>query len=80
MNRERSDIVAQDPHAQLEQALIEEFLAARGHTAASLETLPESQKARLLREACVYASGRMTEVESRAHYIDDMHHGAFEES
>ena len=74
MTRERADKIAEDPHANLEQALIEEFLAKRGHTFASLNALPD-KGSRLLEEASIFASGRMTEVESRAHYVDDMHHG-----
>jgi hypothetical protein len=75
MSSERSDFIANDPNAHLEQAFIEEFLARHGHTPASLQALPEEQRAALLKEACLYASGRITEVESRAHYVDEMHHG-----
>jgi hypothetical protein len=73
MNPDRPDIVAEDPHAELEQALIAEFLHKRGHTASSLQALPPEQADALLKEACVYASGRLCEVESRAHYVEDMH-------
>jgi hypothetical protein len=75
MSSDRPDHVAHDPHAELEQSLIAEFLRGRGHTAASLRELPQEQADALLREACLYASGRLTEMESRAHYIDDMQHG-----
>jgi hypothetical protein len=75
MSPERSDIIAQDPNAHLEQALIEEFLARRGHTPISLQSLPEEQRDALLKEASLYASGRITEVESRAQYVEEMHHG-----
>jgi hypothetical protein len=73
MNPDRPDSAAQDPHAELEQSLIAEFLHKRGHTASSLQTLPPEQADALLKEACVYASGRLCEVESRAHYVQDMH-------
>lgn len=72
MNPEKSDVIAHDPNANLEQALIAEFLAKRGHTTASVRALPQEQAAALIKEACLYASGRMTEVESRAHYVDDL--------
>jgi hypothetical protein len=73
MTPERSDIHVTDPNAHLERALIEEFLAKRGHTTASIQALPAEERERLLKEASLYASGRMTEVESRAHYVDEMH-------
>jgi hypothetical protein len=75
MNPDGPDHVSRDRHAELEQSLIAEYLRGRGHTAASLQELPPEQKNALLKEACLYASGRLTEMESRAHYVDDMHHG-----
>jgi hypothetical protein len=73
MNADRPEIVAQDPHAELEQSLIIEFLHKQGHTLSSvLELAPEAAEA-LLKEASLYASGRLCEVESRAHYVQDMH-------
>lgn len=75
MSTERSDVVAEDPHAQLERALIDEYLTSRGHTRSSIDRLPEAQAASLLKQACLYASGRLTEVESRAHYVHDVHDG-----
>jgi hypothetical protein len=73
MNPDRPDIVAQDPHAELEQSLIAEFLHKHGHTMKSVEALAPEQADALLKEACSYASGRLCEVESRAHYVQDLH-------
>jgi len=64
-----------DPLAQLERAFIAEFLERRGYTLSTLHELPEELAHALLKEASIYASGRLTEVESRAHFVDDMHHG-----
>lgn len=62
-----------DPHAQLERAFIDEYLARRGQSYSSLPDLPEEDAKTLLQEASRYASGRLTELESRAHWIDEMH-------
>jgi hypothetical protein len=62
-----------DPEARLEQALIAEFLHTLGHDASTLDALPEPQRRRLLQEASVYAAGRLAEIESRAHYIAEIH-------
>jgi len=64
----------QDPIAQLETAFIREFLEQLGHTAESLLTLPEPERHLLLEQASRWASSRLAEVESRAHYIHDLHH------
>lgn len=65
----------EDPHAQLERAFIEEYLRGRNHTLASVGTLPDEQACTLLKEASLYASGRLCEVESRAHLIEELRHG-----
>jgi hypothetical protein len=63
-----------DQTARLEQALITEFLERRGLTAAMLDTMPESEAHAILRQASAYASARLAEVESRAHYVHELHH------
>ena len=62
-----------DPLSELERAFIIEFLHTRGHTLESARALPQADAHALLQEASIHASCRLTEVESRAHYIDDMH-------
>lgn len=61
-----------DQTADLELALITDFLEQRGHTVHSVQALPEAERHSLLREASLYASARLSEVESRAHYVDDL--------
>jgi hypothetical protein len=62
-----------DPLSELERAFIAEFLQGRGHTLETARALPPAEAHALLQEASVYASCRLTEVESRAHYVEDMH-------
>jgi hypothetical protein len=59
-----------DPIASMERSLIEEFLLTRGHTLESLHKLPEDEAKALMTAASLHASMRLTEVESRAHFID----------
>ena len=66
---------SEDPHAQLERSLIEEYLVAHGTSLTAVQTLPPEDAAILLNQACLYASGRLTEVESRAHYVEELHRG-----
>jgi len=62
-----------DQTADLERTLIGEFLEKRGLTLHSVQALPEAERHKILREASLYASMRLTEVESRAHYVEDLH-------
>jgi hypothetical protein len=61
-----------DPHGALERALIDEFLAERGHTLRSVEWLPLLERRKLLFRAMSYATQRLAEIESRAHFVDDL--------
>jgi hypothetical protein len=63
-----------DQTAPLERALIAEFLERRGYTLVTIRSLPEDDMHALLKEASAHASARLAEVESRAHFIQDLHH------
>ncbi|MGE3273950.1 MAG: hypothetical protein AB7O67_02485 [Vicinamibacterales bacterium] len=60
------------PLGQLERSLIDDYLRKRGYDRARLDRLPVAERERVLRAASVHASGRLSEVESRAHLADDM--------
>jgi hypothetical protein len=73
INRPRSkDVRCTDPQGPLECALIDEFLADRGHTLQSVDTLPPAERRELLRRAAFYATLRLAEIESRVHFVDDL--------
>lgn len=63
------------PLGQLERSLIDEFVRNRGHDPHKLADLPEHEREKLLVDASVYASGKLTEVEARSHFIDEIHDG-----
>jgi hypothetical protein len=63
----------EEPQAQLELALIREFLEARGHDLEALRGRADDAARELLTQASIYAATKLTEVESRAHYIHDIH-------
>jgi hypothetical protein len=64
-----------DPEGKLEQALIDEFLRARGHDSHSLHALPEDERKHLQRGASLYAATKLAEVEARAHFVHEIHGG-----
>jgi hypothetical protein len=73
MHDERSDHPLELPLAQLERSIIDQFVRARGYESATLTLLPEDERKRLLREASIYASGRLVEVEARWHFLHELH-------
>jgi len=63
----------EDPNALLERAIIEEYFRSRGLTPETLEHLPKRTKKKLMTEACRYASLKLSELEARAHFVDQVH-------
>ena len=61
------------PLADLERALIETFLQARGLDAAGLAALPEAERDAILKDASVHASTKLAEIDARSHYVHDLH-------
>jgi hypothetical protein len=58
-----------NPQAALERALFDEYLALHGETVPALLDRADDAARALLRAASLYAAGKLTEVESRAHYV-----------
>jgi hypothetical protein len=65
--------MADSPLAQLEQSFIDEYLRTRGHDPHALSALPAPEREALLKDASVYASSRLCEVESRSHFVHEVH-------
>jgi hypothetical protein len=63
------------PFAQLERVLIDDYVRSHGHDPEALRGRDDPEAHRLLADASTYAATRLTEVESRAHYVHEMHTG-----
>src|SRR5262249_48369061 len=61
------------PLGELERALLDEFIRVRGYDPEKLEDVPEAELDTLLKAASLYASGKLTEIESRLHFLDEVH-------
>ena len=59
----------EDPLAQLERELMTAYVAGAGQDLHTLLARSDDQARQLLTEASLYASARLTEVESRFHYL-----------
>ena len=73
MSAERAERMLQAPLAELERALIEAFIHGRGFDPHQLASIPEAQRDALLRDACRHASTKLAEIESRWHFLHDLH-------
>jgi hypothetical protein len=63
----------QPPFGQLERTIIDEFLRRRGYDPEHLSALPDAERDAVLKEASIYASAKLAEVESRSHLLDELH-------
>jgi hypothetical protein len=73
---QRHDVEPQrleEPLAQLERQLISAYLAAAGHDFRTLILRGDEAAHRLLAEASLFASERLTEIEARAHFLKKLH-------
>jgi len=61
------------PLNQFERTLIEEYIRQHGHDPDKLSDLSPDERERLLRDASIYASGRLVEVEARSHFLHEIH-------
>jgi hypothetical protein len=62
------------PLADIERALIDQFLRSQGYDDAhSMAVLTDDERVELLKAASVFASTRLSEIESRAHLLEELH-------
>jgi hypothetical protein len=64
-----------EPQAQLERHLIDDYLLGLGHDPDAVRTRSDPAARKVLTDAAQYAALKLTEVESRAHFVLDLHDG-----
>ena len=64
---------AEPPLARLEQALIDDYVRTHGCEPDRLGELTAVERDALLRAASLYASGKLSEVEMRSHFVHELH-------
>jgi hypothetical protein len=70
---ETSSHPAEAPLALLERSLIDEYVRMHGHDPAKLSELVAADRDALLKGASLYASGKLSEVETRSHFVHELH-------
>lgn len=74
-NQEEIDRCLTDgPQSTLEKMLLEEYLEGKGYRLEDLKNLPPAEAQALMKEACAYASMKLAEVESKAHFRREIHY------
>jgi len=61
-----------ESRALLEKGLIDEYLKEKGYDRASLKKLPDDEARRIMTEASTYASGKLSEIENKARYKQNL--------
>ena len=72
-NKNNDQKILNDVHPFLEKLLIETYLKGKGYTMEEMKSMPEEKAKQLMREACTHASGKLVEVEVKAHLIQALH-------
>lgn len=65
----------EEPLAELERRLIDDYIRGHGHDPATLRTAGDADAYRILAQASTYVATRLCEVEARSHYVRDLHGG-----
>jgi hypothetical protein len=72
-HRELADnLYKQGPESALERVLLEEYLTSKGYHLIDLNKLPEEKVKALMTEASRYASLKLAQVESTAHFREEI--------
>ncbi len=66
------ECLSEGPQSALERRLIEEYLRNKGYRMADLRSMPEEEARALMKEACMHASLKLSELESRAKFRRDI--------
>ena len=62
-----------EPLAELERHLLSAYVAGAGHELHELLVRTDGDARRLLAEASRYASAKLSEIEARSHYLQELH-------
>jgi len=74
IEEKRDKYIEMMPAISLEKALIQQYLQDKGYTLSDLKVLPEQESRQLMKEASMYASVKLAEVEKRSQFVRDIHY------
>lgn len=68
LSKDSEKYFTRGPLSKLEMQFIEEYLLSKGYSKKKLQELPEKKAKRLMKAACLYASLKLADVESKARF------------
>lgn len=73
-NLPKADVRCKDnPKVMLEYMFISAYLNTKGYTLETIQELSLEEIKKIMTEACTFASVKLAEIETRAHFVQDMH-------
>jgi hypothetical protein len=63
----------EEPLAELERLIIDDYVRGAGHDPATIHSQHDEASRKLLASAVGFAAGRLAEVECRSHYLRKLH-------
>ena len=67
------ECMSEGPQSALEKKFVEDYLQSKGYTRDNLHKLPDELVKQLMKEACMYASLKLAEVEAKSQFRDEIH-------
>ena len=72
LNRDTEKCFENGPQSPLERQFIKDFLLKKGYRLEDLQELLEKEARELIREACLYASLKLAEVEAKGRFREEI--------
>jgi hypothetical protein len=69
---DEENCISEGPESTLERQLVENYLKDKGYSLDSLHQLPPEKAKELMKEACLYASLKLAELESKAKFREEI--------
>ena len=67
------ECMSEGPQSALEKKLVEDYLQSKGYSREDLQKLPEELVNQLMKEACMYASLKLAEVQAKSQFREEIH-------
>lgn len=66
------ECLSEGPQSALEKKFVEEYLQSKGYSREALQKLPPDKVKELMKEACMYASLKLAEVQARSQFREEI--------
>jgi hypothetical protein len=67
------ECMTEGPQSALEKKFVEGYLQSKGYSREDLHKLPENVVKQLMKEACMYASLKLAELQAKSQFREEIH-------